>query len=224
VLEDCNTALINISHVAIILFTMNDGLNLKEQQRRQLLQLVYKLSDGSTRTLIAYQEIADELGWDIEVTHQTCDYLRAERLLGDGSLGATCISHEGIKRIEDNMTGKQPDALAANIVVVNGGQIGNLSQGNNNTVQQSTHNSGPDLAETLRVQMSAVGDLTQDALHLLSLIKASSDDRMATINALDAVCKQNSKWKQIFREFGSPIFTGTASGLLVEACKFLFPH
>jgi hypothetical protein len=206
------------------MFIMNNEINHNKQRRWQLLQLVYKLSNGSTQTLVPYNILTEKLRWETERTRQTCDYLKAEGLLGVGSLGATSISHEGIKRIEDNMSGKQPETFPANIVVVNGGQIGNLSQGNNNTVHQGTDSTGTDLAQALRLQMAARGDLTKEVHHLLSLIKAESSDRIDIISALDVVCKQNTKWKQVFQDFSVQAVAGTASSLLLDAAKYLFPH
>lgn len=200
---------------------MSDMLSQKELQREQLLRLIYVRSQGSTTELIALQLLEWELGWDHRLLLDTYLYLKGEGYLGDGSIGATCLSHKGIKKVEPVIWGMEPEPVLANIIVFNHSHIGNVAQGNSNSIRQHTVVSQLNIADSLRERLSELGDLTEEAHRLIILVASESENRMPMAEAVHAVCEQKAEWKQYLHDFAMQSASGAAGGVLAEVVKFV---
>ncbi len=76
----------------------------KKALRHRYLKRLYELSDGNELRLVACVEIGRALGWDDETSDKVTAYLKNEGLIDFPSVGRVCLTHKGVKWIEQAMS------------------------------------------------------------------------------------------------------------------------
>ena len=78
-----------------------NNLEKKKTLRDLYLKRLYEASDGSVLRVISSAEIGRELGWDDETSEKVTAYLKNEGLVDFPAVGKVCITHKGVKRVEN---------------------------------------------------------------------------------------------------------------------------
>lgn len=106
-------------------------MNAIERKRAQRFLYLKRLYEKGCIELqpCALLETGRELGWDDATTNEVEDYLEAERLIKFPNSGQVCITHNGIKEVEDKLANSnlptQHFPSVINVFLVNGDYIVN---------------------------------------------------------------------------------------------------
>jgi len=109
-----------------------------QKLRFEFIQRVYELTGGTANvTVNMFDDVGNSLKMDMDTTIAVSDYLISERLLAPMGIGGNiCITHEGIKHVENPMDFVQkPSTFNQNILNVGSMSNSGIMQGSNGAHQ-----------------------------------------------------------------------------------------
>jgi DNA-binding transcriptional regulator YhcF (GntR family) len=81
---------------------MTTILEEKQKNRWLMLQKVYDMTEGrAEKPSVNKNAVGEQLGWDLETTKATYDYLREEGFLKAKNNSTIVLTHQGVRKVEE---------------------------------------------------------------------------------------------------------------------------
>lgn len=196
---------------------MDARLQEREKQRYLMLRKVYDATEGSVRTLVSFEELAQEAGLSTEDAQLAEEYLIGEGLIEGATLLHVTLTHRGMMEVESSMRhpSKPTEHFGPTTILNFHAPVGVVQNGSGNTANVS---------QSVSTNHGVIELVRQLHQHLPDVSPEKKEEATELVKALEeeAASEKPAKGKvRVFVEGLKSLLGSPALPLLLELGKKL---